>query len=207
MDSTFTLKDCDWQVILHEVDGESAGNVTVQRAGGQHFHATMISDSATRPNGTEFSFRQLLLIEHDQSHEKVGDVVIVLRQNPHTGRYMVQVEQENVFVTETSITKIWRAMRSSVDNIAQAVKKTVVHSGWVYTNPRRIGGKPLKTHYVIAGWSPQLAGSMLDVYDYVQTFDGPGLATFLKALQHMPDRPARAIFNQMRTPPTSGDED
>jgi len=50
---------------------------------------------------------------------------------------------------------------------------------------------------------PQEKGGdqMMDVFDYVQTLDTLGLATFLKALQHMPDKPARAIFNQMRTPP------
>ncbi len=204
MDSTFTLKNCDWQLALQNLEGQTAENVVVQRAKGQNFHATMVNDSVVLPDNKVVSFRQLLFFEHDQGHDKAGDVVIQFRQDPHTKRYKVQVEQENVFETETIVKKIWRAIRSSVDNIAQAVKKTVVHSGWIYTNPRRIGGKPVKTHYVIAGWSPQLAENMMDVYDYVQSFDGPGLATFVKALQHLPDRPARAIFNQMRTPPLNG---
>lgn len=204
MDRTFTISGCDWQVTLHDLEGETAANVTVQRAKGQNFHATMVNDNITLPDGKVANFRQLMLIEHDQGHDKVGDVVIQFRQDPSSGRYKVQFEQENVFETENTINKIWRAVRSSVDNIAQAVKKTVAHSGWVYANPRRIGGKPIKTHYVIAGWSPQLAEQMMDVYDYVQSLDSLGLATFLKALQHMPDRPARAIFNQMRTPPVNG---
>jgi len=204
MDSSFTISGCDWQVTLKDLEGETAGNMTAQRAKGQNFHATVVNDNITLPDGKVVNFRQLLIIEHDQGLDKVGDVVIQFRQNPHTERYMVQVEQENVFETETIVKKIWRAVRSSVDNIAQAVKKTVAHSGWVYANPRRIGGKPIKTHYVIAGWSPQLAEQMMDVYDYVQSLDALGLATFLKALQHMPERPARAIFNQMRTPPING---
>jgi hypothetical protein len=202
MDSKLKIRNCDWQVTFNGIEGDVAENLVAQREKGQNFHATMVLDNIT-VNGEVKNFRQLLLIEHDQGNDKVGDVVIQFRLNPKTNRYNVQVEQENVFETETDIKKIWRALRSSVDNIAQAVKKTVAHSGWIYANARRIGGKPIKTHYVIAGWSPQLADQMMDVYDYVQSLDSPGLASFLKALQIMPEHPARAIFNQMRTPPTS----
>jgi hypothetical protein len=199
---TFKVEGSDW--ILQHIEGENIPNFVAKRVNDKNFHATMVDDDIVLPDGKVVNFRQLLIIEHDQGHDKVGDVVIQFRQNPHTGRFMVQVEQENVFETENCIKKIWRAARSSVDNIAQSVKKTVVHSGWMYSNPRRIGGKPIKTHYVITGWSPQLVESMMDVYDYVQCLDAQGLASFVKALQHMPDRPARSIFNQMRTPPLNG---
>ncbi|MFA5532739.1 MAG: hypothetical protein WDA13_04065 [Candidatus Shapirobacteria bacterium] len=199
MDKTLTIQNCDWQITLNGVDDEVTENLVAQRAKGQNFHATMVMDNITM-NGEVKNFRQLLIIEHDQGNDKVGDVVIQFRLNPKTNRYNVQVEEENVFETETNIKKIWRALRSSVDNIAQAVKKTVAHSGWIYANARRIGGKPIKTHYVIVGWSPQLVDQMMDVYDYVQSLDSPGLATFLKALQIMPEKPARDIFNQMRKP-------
>lgn len=200
--STFKIKGSDW--ILQHTAEENIPNFIIKRENDKNFHATMVNDNIVLPDGKVVNFRQLLIIEHDQGYDKVGDVVIQFRQNPHTNRFTVQVEQENVFETDNNIKKIWRAVRSSVDNIAQAVKKTVIHSGWMYANPRRIGGKPIKTHYIIAGWSPQLSDSTMDVYDYVQTLDALGLATFLKALQHMPDRPARAIFNQMRTPPLNG---
>lgn len=190
VDRTFNISGSDWQVKHEDVD--EIKNFVVQRAGGQHFHVTMVDDPA--------GFRQALILEHDQGHDKVGDVVIQLRRHPETGRYMVQVDQETVFESETRTRRIYRAIRSSVDNIAQAVKKTVVHSGWVYSNPRRIGGKPIKTHYVLANWSPQLADQMMDVYEFVQQMDSLGLATFLKALQHMPESPARAIFRQIRQP-------
>ena len=202
MDQTLTIKNCDWQITLNGVEGDVTENLVAQRAKGQNFHATMVMDNIN-VNGKVKTFRQLLIIEHDQGKDKVGDVVIQLRLNPKTNRYHVQVEEENVFVTETDIKKIWRAPRSSVDNVEQSVKKTVAHSGWIYANARRIGGKPIKTHYVIAGWSPQMVDQMMDVYDYVQSHDSPGLATFLKALQIIPERPARAIFNQIRTPPKS----
>lgn len=181
-----------------------ASNYLLGRENGKHFHNTLVNDSVTLPDGKVLEFRAPMTIEHDQGQDKVGDVVIVFRQHPHTGRFMVQVEQENAFVDETTIEKIWRAERSSVDNIAQAVKKTVVHGGWMYSNARRQGGKRIKTHYVIANWAPQLAEKMMDVYDYTESLDSPGLSSFTKALKHMPDRPARAIFNQMRTPPLNG---
>jgi len=200
---TIGITGCDWKLTISEVQDGVAENLVAQRAGGQNFHATMVKDNITSKDGNVIEFRQLLLIEHDQGNDKVGDVVIQFRLNPNTNRYCVQVEEENVFETETTIKKIWRALRSSVDNVAQAVKKTVAHSGWIYANARRIGGKPIKTHYVIAGWSPQLTDQMMDVFDYVQSLDSPGLAAFLKALQVMPDHPARKIFNQMRTPPKS----
>lgn len=199
----FKVRGSDWIVTLQNIEGEEITNIILQRGNGKAFHATMVDDYIITPEGEKINFRQLMLIEHDSGKDKVGDVVIQFRQNPHTGRYKVQVEEENVFITEDSesVIKIWRATRSGVDNIAQAVKKQVSHSGWVYANPRRIGGNQIKTHYVIAGWAPQLASQMMDVYDYVQSLDSLGLASFLKALQHMPDSPAQSIFNQLRTPP------
>lgn len=200
VDKQYGIAGSDWILVLEGEEGDSISNFTARREGGQTYRATMIIDT----NDQGRAFRQLFFFEHDRG-DKVGDVVLVFRQHPKTKRYMVQVEQEKVFVTEQEVIKIWRATRASVDNSAQAVKRTVAHSGWIYSNPRRIGGKPIKTHYLLAGWSPQLAGEMMDVYDYVQTLDGMGLATFLKALQHMPDQPARAFFDQMRNP--SADEE
>lgn len=205
MDSTLKVAGGDWKLQI-SADGQVVSNFELAREKGQHFHVTMVEDTFTKPDGTEGRFRQPLTFEHDQGHDKVGDVVIQLRHNPETHRYMVQVDQENVFETETLVKKIYRAVRSSVDNVKQAVQREVAHTGWLYANARRIGGKPIKTHYVIAGWSPQMAGQMMDVYNYVQTFDSMGLATFVKALQSMPDKPARAIFNQMRTPPDGNGE-
>ncbi|HJY98784.1 MAG TPA: hypothetical protein VJ227_03650 [Patescibacteria group bacterium] len=206
MDSTFKISGCDWMVTLENVEGETAENVTVRRGNDKNFHATMVDDSVVLPEGKVANFRQLLIIEHDTGHDKVGDVVIQFRLNPKTRRYMVQVETENVFLDAKTSETMARAVRSSVDNVAQALKKAVVHSGWIYSNPRRIGGKRIKSHYVIAGWSPQLADHMLDVYEYVQSLDAMGLAAFLKALQHMPENPARAIFKQMRMPASNGND-
>ena len=199
MEKRIRIEDSDW--ILEHGEGETISNFVAQRETGQTYRATMITDI----NDQGVQFRQLFLFEQDRG-DKVGDVVLTFRQHPHSHRYMIQVEQEKVFVTEQEVIKIWRATRAGVDNPAHAIKRQVVSSGWIYSNPRRIGGKAIKTHYILAGWSPQLAGQMMDVYDYVQTLDAMGLAAFLKALQHMPDRPARAIFVQMRTPAVSDEE-
>lgn len=196
MDSTLTFPGCDWQIKV----AEDASNIVLARQGGQNFHLTLVEGQALKPDGTPVTFRQPMIFEHDQGKDKVGDVVVVFREHPQTKRWLVQVDQEDVYEDENTTKKLWRVNRSSVDNIIQAVKKTVAHSGWVYANARRIGGKPIKTHYVVANWAPQLADQMMDVYDYVQSLDSLGLASFLKALQMMPDRPARAIFNNMRNP-------
>jgi hypothetical protein len=197
MDSSLiTYPGCDWQIKT----ADDASNFVLSRQGGQNFHITLVEGQAKKPDGSVSTFRQPMIIEHDQGTEKVGDVVIVFREHPKTGRWMIQTDKEDVYENETTTKKIWRANRSSVDNVIQAVRKTVAHTGWIYANARRIGGKPIKTHYVIANWAPQLSEEMMDVYDYVQSLDSMGLASFLKALQIMPDRPARAIFNDMRNP-------
>ena len=199
MDKTLTINGSDWRVTLQGIEGDTVENIVVDRASEKNFHATMVEDEVV-VDGKTVKFRQLMLIEHSHGKEKVGDVVVQFRMNPKTKRYNVQVEKENIFGEDQTTEKIWRADRSSVDNVMQAVKKTVAHSGWIYSNARRIGGKPIKTHYVLAGWSPQLANLGMDVFDYVQSLDSPGLAAFLKALQHMPERPAHNIFKQMRSP-------
>lgn len=199
--STLKLNGCDWILETPETGDDGAENFLLRREGNQHFHVAMVTDTVLGRDGNTIRFRHPLIFEHDQGRDKAGDVVIQYRKHPRTGRWCVQVEEENIFETEETVKKAPRAVRSSVDNIAQAVKRTVAYTGMMYANPRRIGGKPIKAHYVIAGWSPQLAESMVDVYDFVQLLDSLGLAAFLKALQHMPAEPAGEIFNHMRVPP------
>lgn len=193
---TFNIGGGDWQ-LTHVVESPLP-NFRLARAGGQHFHIVMVEDEFVGPDGSTGTFRQPLIIEHDQGKDKIGDVVIQLRKHPVTGRWMIQVEQETVFEDETTRSKTWRTARSSVDNPEQSVKKTVEHSGWLYSNPRRIGGKPIKTHFITAGWSPQLADSMMDVSEYVDCMDSMGLATFLKALKRLSSEEALEIFMQIR---------
>lgn len=198
----FLKPGCDWQIELvnprKEGDDVVADNFILKRANGAHFHQTLVEGTALGKDMKPFSFYQPIIFEHGTG-QKVGDVVLVFRKAP-TGRWMLQVEQEDVYESESKIVKIYRSARSSLDNVIQAVKKSVSPVGMGYANPRRIGGMMYAQHYVESGWSPQLADRMMDVFDYIQTPDSIGQAVFLKALQHMPDRMAREIFNQIRKP-------
>jgi hypothetical protein len=203
----FSKPGCDWQIVLvnpHK-EGEDlvADNFVLARANGLHFHSTLVEGHAKSKEQQDIEFWGPVSIEHGNG-QKVGDVVLVFRRGP-LGRWMVQVEEEDAYETETLIKKVIRAARSSLDNVIQAVKKTVVQVGMGYANPRRLGGNMIAQHYVESGWSPQLADKMMDVFDYIQTPDSLGQAVFLKALQHMPDKMAREIFNQIRKPQVTVD--
>jgi hypothetical protein len=209
MDTSSTLKirfkkpGCDWFVTVSGVPQELAGrevdaeNYLLARESGKHFHSTLVK--GTDP-ASAAEFWQPMTIEHDADREKVGDIVIIFRKHPTTKRWMVLVEPDIAYVTEIQTVTTWRVPRSSVDNVTQSVKKPVSHSGWEYTNTRRLGGKQVKTHYVIAEWSAQQANKMMDVYDFAETLDGPGLASWAKAIHNMPNRPAIEIFRHWRTP-------
>jgi len=158
------------------------------------FHLTLVKNDLP---GGKF-YMSPMLFEHGDGN-KVGDIVVTLRKSP-TGRWMVQVEKETVFVTETETIEVFRSKRSSLDNEEPSIKRSVVKVGEGYSNPRRIGGKPIFCHYLLAGWSPQLAENMMDVFDFLLCTDMIGQSCFLRSLQHMPDEVAREIFSQMRAP-------
>ena len=201
----FPKAGCDWEITLvnphREGDDLVAENFVLARANGAHFHSSLVEGHAKGKEGQDIEFWGPISIEHGNG-QKVGDVVLVFRKSP-TGRWILQVEQEDAYESETKIVKVFRTVRSSLDNVIQAVKKSVVQVGMGYANPRRLGGNMIAQHYVESGWSPQLAERMMDVFDYIQTPDSLGQAVFLKALQHMPDRMAREIFNQIRKPPVT----
>lgn len=204
----FVKPGCDWQItLLNPVLGEGgelvADNFVLARASGKHFHMSLVEGEALDAQGATFKFWKPVLFEHDSGRNKVGDVVIILRKSPH-GRWMVEVEQEDAYLTEASVQKIWRTVRSSLDNVIQAVKRSVVEVGRGYANPARIGGNSIAQHYVHAPWSPQKAGSMMDVFNYVQSPDSLGQSVLLKALAHMPAEMANEIFSQIRTPHYNG---
>jgi hypothetical protein len=203
----FNKPGCDWQITLIDprVEGDVlvADNFVLARANGKHFHATLVEGEALGDDGKPFRFWQSMSFEHDQGRNKVGDVVLVFRKSPH-GRWMVQVEQEDIYLNETTTQKIWRATRSSLDNVIQAVKRTVVEVGRGYANPRRLGGNAIAQHYVHAPWSPQLAENMMDVFNFIDTPDSLGHSVFLKALRHMPQEMADEIFHQIREPHYNG---
>lgn len=198
----FEINGTDWVLEVAGVQGKAAENFVLKRKNGKNFHVTMVEDSIFDKEKGLIKFRQPMLFEHSQGKDRAGDILITLRQGP-SGRYFVHAEEDNVFVDEANpsiIEKIFRAMRSSIDNPNKAVKRTVRTTGEGYLNTRRIGGKTVKTHYFLAAWSPQFAGEMMDIYDYVQSLDIPGLAALMKALQDMPDQLAKLLFEQIRMP-------
>lgn len=206
----FGKPGCDWKITLKDPrKGENEGelvadNFVLARENGKHFHSTLVEGEAPDGKGGTFRFWKPMSFEHDSGRNKVGDVVLIFRKSSEHGRWMVEVEQEDAYIDETTIQKIWRTIRSSLDNVIQAIKRTVVEVGRGYANPARLGGNMIAQHYVHAPWSPQKADSMMDVFNYLQTPDSLGQAVFLKALQHMPKEMADEIYSQMRMPHYNG---
>jgi len=194
------IKNCDWLLkLINPVMDENGQiieveNFVLKRQNGKTSHVTMIDSEAG-----DTKYRQPIIFEHGNL-DKVGDIVIILRKNPKTHRWMVQAEKEDAYITEEKIEQITRATRSSLDNIQQAVDRKVVKVGDGFTNPRRIGGRRIFQHYVTLGWGPQKVEEMVDIFDYVQCPDSLGQAVLLKALQHMPHEVAYEILDQMRQP-------
>jgi hypothetical protein len=193
------IDNCDWLIdLINPIikNGEiiSVENFILRRKNNKTFHATMVKAQVG-----DFKFRQPMIIEHG-NEQKVGDVVIILRKNPQNHRWMIQFDEEDVYVSEEEIEKIIRAQRSSLDNIKQSVNRKVVKTGDGYSNPRRIGGKRIFQHYVSVGWGPQVDNEMIDIFDYVDSPDSLGQATLLKSLKHMPHEMAREILSQIRKP-------
>jgi len=101
--------------------------------------------------------------------------------------------------------KVTRISRSSLDNVKQAVKKTVKETGQDWLNSQRGGGDKVSMHCVDAGWSPQLfaQGKMMDVFNFIQnSHDGPGKIALVEALQHLPTSIAKQVAMCIIIPPT-----
>jgi len=193
------ISNCDWLInLINPIEKENGEivveNFVLHRKNDKTFHATMVEAKIG-----DIKFRQPIIIEHGNNN-KVGDIVIIFRKNPHNHRWMVQCDQEDVYVTEEKIEKIVRAQRSSLDNVKQAVNRKVIMVGEGYSNPRRIGGEKIFQHYVTVGWGPQIADQMIDVFDYVDSLDFQGQSVFLKTLKHMPHEMAYEILDQIRKP-------
>lgn len=201
--NVFPIRGSDWQLHVTMGEGEEVENFVIKRANGQHFHLTMVNDSITLPDGKDLLFRQPMIFEHDNGRPKVGDIVVQLRKHPTTHRFCVETDSENAISDDgETVNKAIRLVRSSLDNIRQTVKKQVETVGTIFTNLRRIGGKPIECHMTIDGWSPQKRDSMMDVQEFVQTSpDALGLATLMKTLASpaLSDNDARMLLEQIRT--------
>lgn len=198
MDDKFEILDGNWMLqVFPSTEAGKISNFLVYQKDGKFFEITMVEVKV----GEKSFFKPMIIEKGDISKGKIGDVVIILRQNPKSKRWMVQTEFEEMFVSKTESKKIPRAKRSSIDNPEQAVDRKVSFVGFGNSNPARIGAPaPIALHFVILGWSPQLSEQMTDIYYFIQSSeDLMGQATLLKALQNMPKKIAREIFEQIVT--------
>lgn len=99
---------------------------------------------------------------------------------------MLRCEQEDSYVTPTERVSTLRLTRSSVDNPAQAVKRTSLPSGRVRSNPRPIGGHSIRTfsrraHLPTVG---DVVSQLRTPYDFVANSpDALGKAAILNAIR------------------------
>lgn len=195
----YPIGNSNWSV-LHE-DADEISGFRAEMPDRKVYWVEAINATGTNPDGSEKKYVTVIVFEQDNGGDRAGDIVLTFRVG-EDGRYTVQTDEEVVHLTPKEFKKIMRATRSSVDNPKQSVKRRVVKAGEIYLNARRIGGKPVFTHYVLAGPATQAIPGVeqTDVFDYVRSQDGPGKAAFLDAIVHMSDKPARAIFRQMRDP-------
>jgi len=197
----------DWYIKLinpvldKEQNVVSAENFILASKSGKFFHTTLVENHIKGKDEKDIEFWSPISIEHGNGF-KVGDIVLIFRKNPK-GRWTIDCELEDAFVSEKEVIKAWRAKRSSLDNVIQAINRSVALIGQGYANPRRLGGHSIAQHYTTGGYSPQLVqrNEVLDVFDYVRGTDSLGQAVFLKALTHMPHEMALQIFEQIRNAP------
>ncbi|HBP51466.1 MAG: hypothetical protein US68_C0008G0019 [Candidatus Shapirobacteria bacterium GW2011_GWE1_38_10] len=198
----------DWQLTLQNIreeDGEIfADNFLLARKNGKHFFAKLIKTLGINTDGSEFPYWLPRIFDIGNGY-KCGDVVIQFRKHPQSKRWMVDIELEYGSKSPDSLEKVFRISRSSLDNVKQAVKKSVKETGQDWTNTQRIGGDKVSMHCVDAGWSPQLftQGKVMDVFDFVaNSHDGPGKTALVEALQHLPTPIAKQVAMCIIIPPT-----
>lgn len=162
------------------------------------YHVTLITKK--RPNGT--TYRDVMIVEHGNG-DKIGDVVIEVRLNTNTGRYMVHVQMEQAFIDETHFEMRPRAKRSSIQNPLQAVNRhaPLDMQGGINSNPGRIAGLRIAQHAIDLRWADNLPiEEFMDISEYVDSHDSMGGDTLLKALKHLPKALADDLYRQIRNP-------
>jgi hypothetical protein len=186
-------------------DGEFiAENYLYGRPDGKFFNQTLVTDYHQDKKGNLHPYPKNILFEADHGRDNVGDIVVVLRKSPK-GRWHVDVSYESVFITETESIEGMCLTRSSKSNVEQALHDdpniTILHK---WSNPARLGGKPISCHFVKGNYSAQLvkAKKSVDVYKYRQDHkDLLGAGAFFEALTSMPYAElAFEVLAQLRDP-------
>lgn len=195
---------CTWGTKIKGIRLENghivAENQTTAMADGKFYRATLIEKTKLSDDS---KFRSLVLIENSGGRDKIGDVVIEIRLDPTDGRYKVHIQYEQVFSDETHFELLPRAVRSSIDNDEQALRRRVIDFAdkGIRSNPARIAGQKIAQHFSNPGWGPNLQPEeYMDVFDYVHTTDAMGQSTLLKGIQAYDSEVSMEIFNQIRDP-------
>ena len=105
------------------------------------------------------TFRSAMTAENSGGRDKIGDVVVEIRLDPNDGRYKVRFQLEQVFSdAKGTYVLMPRAVRSSVDNNAQALNQRVfdITDDGIRSNPARIAGRKIDQHFSNPGWGSNL---------------------------------------------------
>ncbi len=202
--ATWRTKIIEAQPIEGREDEYVAKNYNLNRPDGKFFDQTMVTDYFVDKEGVSHPYSKNITFEADEGRDNVGDVVVVLRKGPN-GRWFVDVSYETIFINETESFQGMRLTRSSKSNVEQALRDdpntTVLHK---WSNPARLGGKPIFCHFVKGNYSPQFAktGKSVDVYEYGQKHsDLLGAGAFFEGLISMPYAEiAFEVLAQLRDP-------
>lgn len=202
--STWRTVTVNAQPIPGRENEYTADNYHLNRPDGEYFDQTIVTDYFVDKDGVKHPYPKNIAFEADKGKETVGDIVVVLRKGPN-GRWYVDVSMETVFISETESFEGLRLTRSSKSNVEQSLHDdpnlTILHK---WSNPARLGGKPIACHFVKGNYAPQKvkAGTSIDVFEYGQKHnDLLGAGAFLNGLISMAYAEiAFEVLTQMRDP-------
>ena len=194
---------CPWGTRFQGIrfeDGQLvAANSVTAMPDGKFYRATLVE--RIKPDGS--TYRSLMLIENNSGRDKIGDVVLEIRLDPGDGRYKIHVQEEQVFSDEVNFEMRPRAVRSSIDNENQALKRRTIDiaDDGIRSNPARIAGLKIAQHFSYPAWGANLpADEYMDVFDYIGATDAMGHSTLLKGLQLCSSSITDEIYAQLKDP-------
>jgi len=200
----------DWGVDILGQRDDTIENFVVRGGPNVPYYHTLVEAPIIDGVGGGKGGRTCIAIERDpKGSGYCGLAVITLsRSKGPKGRWHVVVEREVVFVSETEHKVIVRATRASVVNPdhEKLTDDDNIDVGHGWSNPRRIGGPPIKVELEIQNWSPQLAkaGRLMDIAqfaDVTEEFIGPG--ALMKAIRKLPVDIRLEVLEHLATDPAS----
>lgn len=181
MSQVFLIGATGWRLSIPEPgDGGTISHFLIDRGDGKFFRIEMNEGKYPHPMIFEGS---------EPGTDWIGDVMATFYEG-ESREIMLRCEQEDSYLTPTEVESTLRLTRSSVDNPAQAVKRTSMSTGRIRSNSRRIGGHPIRTfsrraHLPTTG---DVVAQLRTPYDFVANSpDALGKAAILNAIQVDPD--------------------